>query len=134
MRLPRVGLLALVLCACGPSAESLERARVLAALDQLRDAPAGEVRARRKLIAALAQTPAVVPAIVRARDTCADAYRLLIDGTEMQNSVRVELDKGNPDPSLAARLLQAGSKITQSDIVMPDCERAIADLRLPRRH
>jgi len=134
VRLVRGALVALVLCACGPSPEALERERVLVALDRLRDAPAGEIVIRRKLITDLQQTPAVVPEVVRARDTCAAAYRSLVDGTELQNGVRAELEKGEPGPSLAARLLEAESRIKQSDTVMPDCERAIAGLRLPRRH
>lgn len=134
MRLARGALVALALCACGPSPEAIERARVLAALDRLRDAPAGASVARRQLLADLAQTPAVVPEVARARDTCAAAYRALLDGTEIQSSVRAALDKGEPSPALAARLLEAESRIKQSDTVMPDCERAIVGLRLPRRH
>lgn len=124
---------ALALCACGPSPEAIERGRILVAIDKVRDAPAGELVVRRKLISELQQTPAVVPEIVRARDTCATAYRLLIDATELQNGVRAELEKGDPGPSLAARLIEAESRLKQSDTVMPDCERAIADLRLPGR-
>ncbi len=136
MRLARgaAPALALALAACGPSPESLERVRILVAIDRVRDAPAGEITARRQLVVDLAQAAAVVPEVVRARDTCATAYRLLLDGTELQNGVRAELEKGDPQPSLAARLLEAESKIKQSNTVMPDCERAIADLRLPRRH
>ncbi len=134
MRLARAAVAALALAACGPSPETIERGRILVAIDRVRDAPAGEIVARRRLIADLQQTPAVVPEVARARDTCATAYRLLLDGIELQNGVRAELEKGDPQPSLAARLLEAESKIKQSDTVMPDCERAIAGLRLPGRH
>ena len=134
MRLAPGAALALALAACGPSPEALERARILVAIDRVRDAPAGEVAVRRTLVTDLAQTAAVVPEVARARDTCATAYRLLLDGIELQNGVRAELDKGDPQPSLATRLLEAESKIKQSDTVMPDCERAIASLRLPGRH
>lgn len=134
MRLARVAAAALALVACGPSPEAIERARILVAIDRVRDAPAGEVVARRKLVADLQQTPAVVPEIVRARDTCATAYRLLFDGIELHNRVRAEFKAEDPGPSLAARLLEAESKIKQSGTVMPDCERAIAGLRLPGRH
>ena len=123
-----------LLAACGPSAEAIERDRVLHAIDELRDAPSDNLEARRKLVAALRGQPAVVPAIVRARDTCVTAYRLLIDGSELQSSVRSDLARGAVDPDLAARLLDAEAKIKQSATVMPDCERAIADLRLPARH
>lgn len=136
MRLGRgaFGVLVLGACsACGPSPEAVERGRILVAIDRVRDAPAGEIVGRRKLVVDLQQTPAVVPEIVRARDTCATAYRLLLDGTELQNGVRAELEKGDPGPALATRLLEAESRIKQSDTVMPDCERAIAGLRLPGR-
>ena len=120
--------------ACAPSKEAVERGRVLVAIDRVRDAPAGEIPVRRQLIADLEHTSAVVPDIVRARDTCVAAYRSLVDGTELQNGVRAELEKGDPSPTLVARLLEAESLIKQSDIVMPDCERAIAGLRLPGHH
>ena len=125
---------ALLLCACGPSPEAIERGRVLVAIDRVRDAPAGEIPVRRKLVADLEQMVAVVPDVIRARDTCVIAYRLLIDGTELQNGVRAELEKGEPSPAIAARLVEAEAKIKQSDTVMPDCERAIASLRLPGSH
>ena len=135
MKLARGAFAALLLLgACGPSPEAIERGRVLVALDRVRDAPAGEIPIRRKLIADLDQMVAVVPDVIRARDTCVTAYRLLIDGTEIQNGVRAELEKGEPSPALAARLLEAESRIKQSQIVMPDCERAIAGLRLPGGH
>jgi hypothetical protein len=107
---------------------------VLVAIDRVRDAPAGEITVRRQLVADLETMVAVVPDVIRARDTCVTAYRLLIDGTEIQNGVRAELEKGDPSPALAARLLEAESRIKQSQIVMPDCERAIAGLRLPGGH
>ncbi len=135
MRLARAAAAAaLTLAACGPSPEAIERGLILVAIDRVRDAPAGEIVGRRKLVAELQRTPAVVPEIARARDTCATAYRLLLDGIELQSGVRAELEKGDAGPSLAARLLEAESRIKQSDTVMPDCERAIAGLRLPGRH
>jgi hypothetical protein len=134
MRRVRGAVAALALAACGPSPEAIERGRVLVAIDRVRDAPAGEIVNRRQLIADLRQTPALVAEVARARDTCATAYSLLLDGTELQSGVRAELEKGDPSPSLAARLLEAESRIKQSDTVMPDCERAIAGLRLHGRH
>jgi hypothetical protein len=134
MQIARSAVAALALAACGPSPEAIERGLILVAIDRVRDAPAGEIVERRRLVADLQQAPAVVPEIVRARDTCATAYRLLLDGTELQRGVRAELEKGDPGSSLAARLLEAESRIKQSDTVMPDCERAIVELRLPGRH
>ena len=120
--------------ACGPSPEALERGRVLAVIDRVRDAPVGEITGRRQLIAELEKMAAVAPDVIRARDTCVAAYRSLIDGTELQNGVRAELAKGEPSKALAARLLEAESRIKQSQILMPDCERAVAGLRLPGAH
>lgn len=134
MRIARGVVGAIVLAACAPSPEALERGRVLVAIDRVRDAPAGEITVRRQLVIDLEHTAAVVPDVVRARDTCVTAYRLLIDGTVLQNGVRAELEKGEPSPTLVTRLLEAESRIKQSDVVMPDCERAIAGLRLPGRH
>jgi hypothetical protein len=119
--------------ACGPSPEQVERERVLHALDALRDSPAADRPGRRKLIADLETQSAVVPAAARARDTCALAYKLLLEGTELQESVRGSLEKGEPTAELGARLLAAQAKIQQSGTVMADCERAAADLRLPAR-
>jgi hypothetical protein len=134
LRLARGVVGAIVLTACAPSPEALERGRVLVAIDRVRDAPAGEITVRRQLVLDLEHTAAVVPDVVRARDTCVTAYRLLIDGTVLQNGVRAELEKGDPSPTLVARLLEAESRIKQSSVVMPDCERAVAGLRLaPRR-
>jgi hypothetical protein len=134
MKLARGAVAALLLCACGPSPEALERGRVLAAIDRVRDAPAGEIPIRRRLVVDLEQMVAVVPDVILARDTCATAYRVLIDGTELQNGVRAALEKGEASPAIAARLLEAESKIKQSETVMPDCERAVGKLRLPGRH
>ncbi len=119
---------------CAPSPEALERGRVLVAIDRVRDAPPGEITGRRQLIVDLEHTVAMAPDAVRARDTCVTAYRLLIDGTEMQSQVRAELEQGEPSSTLVARLLAAESHIKESSVVMPDCERAIAGLRLPGAH
>ena len=140
MRLARRVVAALALLtqvtqvACGPSPEALERGRVLVAIDRVRDAPVGEITGRRQLIADLERTPAVVPDVVRARDTCVTAYRLLIDGTVLHSGVRAELEKGEPSATLLTRLLEAESRIKESSVVMPDCERAVAGLRLPGAH
>ena len=123
-----------VLAACGPSPEAIERDRVLIAIDRVRDAPTGETSVRRQLLVDLDRTPATVPGVVRARDTCFSAYHSLIDGIDLQDSVRAALEKDDLSPHLAARLLEAESRIKQSEVVMPDCERAVAGLRLTGGH
>ena len=119
MRLARGVVAAISLTACAPSPEALERGRVLVAIDRVRDAPAGEITGRRQLIADLEHTAAMVPDVVRARDTCVTAYRLLIDGTEMQSQVRAELDKGEPSSTLVVRLLEAESRIKVKTVADP---------------
>jgi hypothetical protein len=107
---------------------------VLHALDALRDAPGDALAARRKLLADLETTPATAPSAVRARDACAAAYRLLLDGTELERGLQAELaGDGGAAASLVPRLLEAERKIKQSGTLMPDCEQASAELRLGRR-
>jgi hypothetical protein len=126
--------LALVCFSCGRPAEAVERDRVLHALDALRDAPAEALAERRELLADLAVMEARGPFVVRARDTCAAAYRFLLDGTELRRGVQAELETdAGPTTSLVPRLLDAETKIKQSGALMPDCQAAIAALRLGRR-
>ncbi|MFO0759508.1 MAG: hypothetical protein U0359_23655 [Byssovorax sp.] len=131
-----LGLIGLA-CACLAGCEDRQRAvdqeAVARALDALRDAPARDLPRRRGLLRALEATPAQDPDAVRARDTCAAAYRPLLDGTEAEEGVKAELDKEDPSPTLIARLLDAEAKIKQSATIMPDCERASLALRAPAR-
>jgi hypothetical protein len=126
--------LALLAKGCARPEEAAERERVLHALDALRDAPGDALEARRKLLAEVSAATATAPGVVRARDTCALSYRLLLEGTEIQRGVKAELAKGGGEPSaLLPRLVDAERKIKQSGTLMPDCEQAIAELRLRRR-
>lgn len=107
---------------------------MLHALDALRDAPGEALEARRKLLAELEATAATTPGAVRARDTCAAAYLLLLEGTELQRGLQADLaGDGGVSASLVPRLLEAERKIKQSGTRMPDCEQASAELRLGRR-
>lgn len=128
-------LLAAALPGCGDPAHEAERARVLHALDVLRDAPAEALSARADLLTALADAPARAgsPA-AKARDTCVAAYRPLLEGSALTAELRAEAGKG-PDHLVAAapKLLEAEQKIEQSRAKMPACEAAAAGLRLGRR-
>lgn len=128
-----IGLACLCL-GCGRPTEAAERDRVLHALDALRDAPSDALSMRRRLLADVEAVPATVPGVVQARDTCALSYRLLLDGTEIERGVQAELagDAGAA-ASLLAKVIEAERKIKQSGTLMPDCEQAIAELRLGRR-
>jgi hypothetical protein len=119
---------------CGRPTEAAERDRVLHALDALRDAPSDALPMRRRLLANVEAVPATVPGVVQARDICALSYRLLLDGTEIELGVQAELagDAGAA-AALLGRVIEAERKIKQSGTLMPDCEQAIAELRLRRR-
>ncbi|UQA61241.1 hypothetical protein [Polyangium aurulentum] len=118
-----------VVAGCGPSAETLEQRRVLAAIDALRDAPAMDVPARRRLLDALDKQEAQSPLARRARDDCAAAYRLLIEGNEATEAVRKAL--AHPEtapPTTLSDLAAAEEKIKKSGEAMPGCEKAAAEL------
>jgi hypothetical protein len=123
----------LAVVACGPSAEKLEAERVLRAIDVLRDAPSEPSAAREALVTALEREQATFPAAVRARDTCAKAYRLLIEGKALQAKVGKGLSEpGGATADVLRDFLAAESKITESAATMPQCDEAVADLRRPK--
>jgi hypothetical protein len=120
-----------LLAACDRAAPPSDRERVLHAVDALREAPAGD--ARRRLLDDLARLPAAEPAAVRARDTCAAAYRLLFDGDAIAVNLRVALERGEPPgPDAAKDLREAEEKIAKAKEAMPACEEAQEALRRPR--
>ncbi len=124
-------LLAFALAGCGRSPESIEAERVLHSIDVLRNAPAGTVQGRLDLVLALEKEPAAGPLAKEARDRCAEAYRLLEEATALEAKIRKQL--GDPDapppPSVVGDLAEAEAKVKQSKAEMPDCERAVAELR-----
>ncbi len=127
-------LLLASLAACTPSAESIEQRRVLAAVDALRDAPATDLPARRKLLEALEKQEASSPFARRARDDCAAAYRLLIEGNEATAAVAKAL--AHPEtapPTTLSDLAAAEEKVKKSAEAMPACEKAAAELRRAAR-
>ena len=128
-------LLAVSQAGCGDPGSEAERARVLYALDALRDAPAEALSARADLLTALASAPAHdgSPA-AGARDACVAAYRPLLEGSALTAELRAETGKGSEHLVAAApKLLEAEQKIEQSRAKMPACEAAAARLRLRRR-
>jgi hypothetical protein len=124
--------LALQCVGCGPSQEKLEADRVIRAIDVLRDAPAEPLSARAALVTDLERQQASFPLAIEARDTCARAYRLLIEGKTLQASVTKAL--ATPEGATIDTLrdlVTADAKIKESAWAMPDCDRASADLRRP---
>lgn len=120
---------------CGPSEEKLEKERVLRAIDVLRDAPSEPASAREALVADLEKMPVKGEAPARARDACARAYRLLIEGKALQKRVEEQLKPpagGAPSGATLDTLrdlAEAESKIGESKARMEDCASEVAALR-----
>ncbi|WP_437927027.1 hypothetical protein WMF37_49695 [Sorangium sp. So ce291] len=116
---------------CGPSAEQQEADALLHAIDALRDAPSEPRAAREALLAQLERQPASTPPAASARDTCARAYRLLLDATAAEARVRalLEAPAGAAGPEALADLAAADAKVKESAEVMPRCAEALAELR-----
>jgi hypothetical protein len=125
---------AIGLPACGPSAESLECARILAAIDALRNSPATEPTGRLALAEKLASENAVVPEAVHARDACAKAYRLFAQSslaeTEAEKSF-VSKDKESALDTLTS-LDAAQKKLVEANALMTKCSEASTVLRLKK--
>jgi hypothetical protein len=118
--------------ACGPSAEDVERDRVLRAIDALRDAPAQATEARRMLLDELERQPAVAAPAVLARDTCASAYRHMLDADATSRDIQRAVEAGEADrPDLPRKLAEAEANVAQAKLLMPACERALVELRRP---
>jgi hypothetical protein len=129
-----LGAFVLAAAACGPSAEDVERDRIVRAVDALRDAPGGAVEARRRLLDELERQPAAAHPAALARDTCASAYRHMLDADAATLDIQRTIEAGEAArPDLPSRLAEAEANVAQAKELMPPCERALADLRRPRR-
>lgn len=125
-----MAVVALLLAACGRPAELAEADRVLHAIDALRDAPAGALDARDALLVALEAQPVTLPESLAARDRCATAYRLLLDGKRLSDRVKKGLaEPSTVDPALLADLVTAETRIKASAEAMPACDTAKSDLQ-----
>ncbi|WP_438017012.1 hypothetical protein WMF18_40490 [Sorangium sp. So ce315] len=123
---------------CGRSAEQHEADALLHAIDALRNAPSEPRAAREALLAELERHPASTPPAVSARDTCARAYRLLLDATAAEARVRALLAAPAGSAGLGALsdladLAAADAKIKESAATMPRCAEALAELRRAAR-
>ena len=122
-----------VFCGCGPSKEKLEAERVLRAIDVLRDSPPEPAAAREALVVELEKQQATYPLAIEARDKCARAYRLLIEGKALQAKVGTWLNKpGGETTEVLRDFLAAEAKVKESAEAMPDCSEAAANLRRPQ--
>lgn len=133
----RAALLGLTigLVACGRSEQAQEADRVGRAIDVVRDAPNDPVQARRDLLAKLAAEPAKEPLAIAARDACVGAYTPFLEGQTLEAKVRESL-KGSPGEvnlETLAELGQAETMLEQAKLKMPDCDRALHDLKHAHR-
>ena len=126
-----LGLVFVMGCA---SAEAEEERALIAAIEVLRDAPAEDLAGRKGLIEALERKPARSVEAQLARDSCVEAYRLLVEVKERTRSVKRRLGGPGPTPTaLLVDLAAAEEKVRQAEEAMPACEKAAAGLRLRRR-
>lgn len=116
------------------STEAREDQAVLAALDALRDSAADDLAHRRRLIDALTKLPASSPLAREARDTCAEAYRLLVEGREGISKLKADMERleGAPKNS-TADLTAVQEKIEKSQTAMQACQKAAVELSVKRR-
>ena len=133
MSSPLSTLLALVLvvAGCGRSEESLEAARVARAIDVVRDAPNDPVDGRKQLLDKLEAEPAKGALAIAARDACVKAYRPFVEGQQLEARVRAQL-AGPPeqiDAGVLVELASAETKLNEAKAAMPDCDRALHDLK-----
>lgn len=125
-----IALLALA-AACGPSAEKLEAARVLHAVEVVRAAPAGaDVEARLRLVDALEAAPATLPEALKAREFCAKGFREMFEAEALLAEAEREVKKSAPMFSDIAILTAAAEKkVETSRLAMTTCDLATGALR-----
>lgn len=116
------------------SAEAREDRAILEAIDVLRESSADDSTKRRDLIDALTKKTATSPLAKEARDSCAEAYRFMLEGKEGADKVKKALE--NPKDvtfNLAETLAKADESIKKSEPAMHTCQKATIDLSMKRR-
>lgn len=115
------------------SSEAREDRAVLAALDALRDSSSDDPTKRRELIDALSKLPASSPLAREARDECADAFRLMLEGKEGTLKVKADLERlGIPPKNAEQDLAAAEEKLKKSETAMRACQKASIELATKR--
>jgi hypothetical protein len=116
------------------SPEAAEDRAVVAAVETLRRSSADDLMKRRALVDALAKLPATTSLARNARDACADAYRLLVDGKEGTAKLKRALaETGRAPKDALIDLAAVEDLIRRSERAMPGCNTAAAELVLSRR-
>ena len=132
-RLIALALLALValVAGCGPSEEALEAARIARAIDVVRDAPNDPVEGRKQLLEKLEAEPAKGALAIAARDACVKAYRPFVEGQQLEAQVRAQLagPAEQLDAGVLLELAGAETKLNEAKAAMPECDRALHDLK-----
>jgi len=108
-----------------------ERDRVARKVEALRAAERVDLDVRRKLLVELEKDETKDPLGIAARDTCASAYRALIESLTQSEEVEAAMKTGERiDPIDMKRKLDAATKlIGRSKEDMPKCDKAASDLR-----
>jgi hypothetical protein len=116
-------LLALGGVACKDGAD--EARQMIAAVDALREAPAGAREAQLVALEALKPNDDLAR---RVQHDCAGAYRGLMDGKRALNQAAKALTAGKHDDSKAAAK-QGEELITRASTLMPTCDASLRALR-----
>lgn len=115
------------------SSETRENRAVLEAISNLRDSSPDDPTKRREFIAALAKVPATSPLAREARDTCADAYRFIVEGREATRKIKAELEELGTAPKNAVEDLAAAKELLdKSETSMRACQKATVELTMKR--
>ncbi len=120
--------------ACGPSADELERQRIIAAISALRSARPDDVDGRLALADALAKESAKTPEAVRARDVCAKGYRLLAESRRAEDAVAKGIASSDKDSAITAlrALDEAQKKLDEARAAVDECGAANTALILKK--
>lgn len=131
---PRSSLPALLvatwLAGC-PNQDAVERDKVIARIDALRDATSVPLDHRRQLLEALRSTRTGLVLGSEARDACVGAYTDLIDAAEREEAARRSMESGErTDPLAVVKALDDAEKLLdRSRQNMPGCDQAATRLR-----
>lgn len=128
-----VALVCVFVAGCS-SAETREDRAILEAIDVLRESSPADSTKRRELIDTLAKKTATNPLAKEARDSCAEAYRFMLEGKEGTDKVKKALE--NPSEAtfnLAETLAKAEESLEKSEPAMRACQKATIDLSMKRR-
>lgn len=126
-------LLASMLAGCSKCPNRMEASRVLGAFDKLLAAP-NEKKA--EPLHELAESPCSAPVICEARDKCKAAFGHLVEGMRTEKVVKdaivkIEAEGGSKErlDALEAELDRAEQELNAAKAGIPECERAVSDLR-----